>query len=228
MSETTPSNLQSYIQPTVTIDSDHLSVQAFVDQHTQQGQSALQKAVALYYAVRDGFRYDPYSFRLDEASFKASTTLAAGLGWCVPKAILLAACCRAAGIPARLGFADVKNHLSTERLREKMKTDIFHWHGYTSIFLDDKWVKATPAFNIELCDKFGLKPLEFDGQEDSIYHEFDRAGNKHMEYLQERGEYDDLPLEEILSDFDRLYGADMADGFSDASFDQDVDKEITG
>lgn len=227
MSEARQPDLQSNLQPTVTIDSDHLSVQVFVDRYTKKGQSPVQNAVALYYAVRDGFRYDPYSFSLDEASFKASTTLEAGLGWCVPKAILLAACCRAAGIPARLGFADVKNHLSTERLREKMKTDVFHWHGYTSIFLEGQWVKATPAFNIELCDKFGLKPLEFNGKEDSIYHEFDRAGNKHMEYLQERGEYDDLPLEEILSDFDRLYGADMAEGFNDASFDQDVEKEIS-
>jgi transglutaminase-like putative cysteine protease len=227
MSEATSFDLQSYLQSTVTMDSDHPSVQAFVNRHTQEGQTPVQKAVALYYAVRDEFRYDPYSFSLDEASFKASTTLEAGLGWCVPKAILLVACCRTAGIPARLGFADVKNHLSTERLRDKMKTDVFHWHGYTSIFLEGQWVKATPAFNIGLCDKFGLKPLEFNGKENSIYHEFDRAGNKHMEYLRERGEYDDLPLEEILSDFESLYGADMANGFNDASFHQDVEKEIT-
>ncbi|BFM17454.1 transglutaminase family protein [Maricurvus nonylphenolicus] len=218
--------MEVYLQPTTTIDCDHAAVQAYVDKHIETGQSDLEKAVALYYAVRDDFRYDPYSFRLEEESFKASTTLEAGLGWCVPKAILLAACCRAAGIPAKLGFADVKNHLSTERMRQQMKTDVFHWHGYTSIFLEGQWVKATPAFNIELCDKFGLKPLEFTGREDSIYHEFDKAGNKHMEYLQERGEYADLPLAEMLSDFDRLYGPEMAESFKEHSFDKDVAKEV--
>jgi hypothetical protein len=47
----------------------------------------------------------------------------------VPKAAVLAAVARAAGIPARLGYADVRNHMSTERLRQTMKTDVFVWHG---------------------------------------------------------------------------------------------------
>jgi len=198
-----------------------------VDKHSQKNDSLLQRAVDLYYAVRDEFRYNPYSISLEEQAFKASFTLEAGQGWCVPKAILLAACCRAAGIPARLGFADVKNHLSTERLRQSMKTDVFLWHGYTSVYLEGQWVKATPAFNVELCDKFGLKPLEFDGLADSIYHEFDCAGNKHMEYLQERGEYQDLPLTEMLSDFEKIYGMNLTEEFNNASFDEDVEKEIS-
>lgn len=218
--------MKSYLTPTFTIDSEHAAIKAFVHKHITTDQSDIEKAVALYYAVRDEFRYDPYSFSLEAESFKASATLSAGLGWCVPKAVLLAACCRAAGIPARLGFADVKNHLSTERLRDKMKTDVFYWHGYTSIYLEGQWLKATPAFNIELCDKFGLKPLEFNGREDSIYHEFDRVGNKHMEYLRERGEYQDLPLEEMLQDFSSLYGDDLANSMKEHSWDQDVQKEV--
>ncbi len=118
---------------------------------------------------------------------KASTALANGYGWCVPKAALLAAACRAAGIPARVGYADVRNHLSTERLRQNMGSDLFVWHGYTDIWLDGQWLKATPAFNIELCDRFGLLPLEFDGRADSIYHPFDTAGNRHMEYVTMHG-----------------------------------------
>jgi len=219
--------MQPYLEPTFTIDSDHPAVLAFVDKHSQKKDSPRQRAVDLYYAVRDGFRYNPYSLNLEEQAFKASFTLAAGQGWCVPKAILLTACCRAAGIPARLGFADVKNHLSTERLRQSMKTDVFLWHGYTSVYLEGQWVKATPAFNVSLCDKFGLKPLEFDGLEDSIYHEFDCAGNKHMEYLQERGEYQDLPLTEMLSDFEKIYGVNLGGEFNNASFDEDVEKEIS-
>lgn len=51
----------------------------------------------------------------------------------------------------------------------------------TAIHLDGRWVKSTPAFNIELCEKFGLRPAEFDGAADSIYHPFELAGNRHME-----------------------------------------------
>ena len=98
---------------------------------------------------------------------RASAVLATGYGWCVTKAALLAAAARAAGIPARLGFADVRNHLSTERMRATMATDVFVWHGYTELWLQGAWRKATPAFNVELCERFGLLPLEFDGRNDS-------------------------------------------------------------
>ena len=186
------------------VDSDHPDVRAFAARHAR-GASAREQAVALYYAVRDGFRYDPYRVDLGTEGMRGSSVLSAGHGWCVTKAALLAAACRAAGIPARLGFADVRNHLSTQRMRETMTTDVFIWHGYTEIWLDGAWRKATPAFNIELCERFGLLPLEFDGVSDSIYHPFDRSGQRHMEYLRERGSFADVPLAQILEDFRRVY-----------------------
>ena len=164
-----------------------------------------KRAVAVYYAIRDGIRYDPYSADISVAGLKATTVLKQRRGWCVSKAILLAACCRALGIPARLGYADVLNHLSTEKLRQRMKTNVFYWHGYTALYLDDRWVKATPAFNIELCEKFGLKPLEFNGRHDSIYHAFDQAGNRHMEYLHDRGQFLEPPIEAMRRTFDEYY-----------------------
>jgi len=215
---------KQHLQPTAIIDSDHESVESFAQQHAGCSSNPTDRAVSLYYAVRDKIRYNPYLFDLSVNSLKASRTLAVGEAWCVPKAALLAACCRAMGIPARVGFADVRNHLSTKRLREQMKTDVFSWHGYTTIYLDGKWVKATPAFNIELCEKFQLKTLEFDGQNDSIYHPFDLNGNKHMEYIRFRGEYDDVPLKEIQESSQELYGSISfaADG---SDFDDDVNKE---
>ncbi|HAN61551.1 MAG TPA: transglutaminase family protein, partial [Gammaproteobacteria bacterium] len=90
-----------------------------------------KRAVAVYYAIRDGILYDPYSADISVAGLKATTVLKERRGWCVSKAILLAACCRALGIPARLGYADVLNHLSTEKMRQRMKTNVFYWHGYT-------------------------------------------------------------------------------------------------
>lgn len=214
---------------TALIDSDAPSVQAFAKQHAQ-GSTDRERAAALYLAVRDGFRYDPYSIDLSPAGMAASSVLAHGHGWCVPKAALLTAACRAAGIPARMGFADVRNHLSTARMRETMKTDLFIWHGYTDIWIDGQWRKATPAFNIELCDKFGLLPLEFDGHADSIYHPFDKTGQRHMEYVHQRGTFDDLPLEEIVRDFQDVYGGWLEgnatrSSLQSASFDRDIDNE---
>lgn len=207
-----------------TVDADHPDVVAFARRSAGDG-DVRQQAVALYYAVRDGFRYDPYAIDLSIEGLRASTVLAKGHGWCVSKAALLAAACRAVGIPARLGFADVRNHLSTARLRETLKTDIFYWHGYTDILLHGRWVKATPAFNIELTERFRLKPLAFDGIEDSIYHPFDLDGRAHMEYLHFRGEFAEIPVAEMRADFARLY-PDMALAGA-ADFDADVRAETT-
>ena len=205
------------------IDSDHPAVAAFAREFGQ-GATPRQRAVALYLAVRDGLRYDPYRVDLSAQGMKASTALAQGHGWCVPKAVLLAAVARAAGIPARLGFADVRNHLSTERLRQTMKTDVFVWHGYTALWLEGAWRKATPAFNLSLCEKFGLLPLEFDGLHDSLYHPYDQAGQRHMEYVHERGRFDDLPLEAIRATFAEVYPFWTAEA-GDADFARDAQQE---
>ena len=185
-----------------------------------------KRAVAVYYAIRDGILYDPYSADISVTGLKATTVLEERRGWCVSKAILLAACCRALGIPARLGYADVLNHLSTEKLRQRMKTNVFYWHGYTALYLDDRWVKATPAFNIELCEKFGLKPLEFNGRDDSIYHAFDQAGNRHMEYLHDRGQFLEPPIEAMRRTFDEYYPGwpDISDA-TEADFGGEVADE---
>ena len=109
-------------------------------------------------------------------------------------------------------------------MREKMKTDVFYWHGYSSIYLSGKWVKATPAFNLSLCEKFNLKPLLFDGESDSLYHEFDRAGNQHMEYLNDRGEYNDTPVDKIAEGISSMYPA-MINSPVEGDFEQDVARE---
>jgi transglutaminase-like putative cysteine protease len=213
-----------YLRSTDVIDFHHPAIMAFVYERTATAESPTEQAIKLYYAVRDEIRYNPYAIDLSVDGLRASATLKSGQGWCVPKAVLLAACCRALGIPAKLGYADVRNHLSTERMRAYMKTDVFMWHGYTVIYLADKWVKATPAFNIELCRRFQLKPLEFDGRNDSIYHPFDLLGNKHMEYIRDRGDYADVPIDEIVRDFKQSYPDSLPSEKFD--FDSDVDMEI--
>src|SRR6185312_11076542 len=144
--------------------------------------------------------------------------LAKGRGFCVGKAALLAAAARALGVPARVGFADVKNHLTSKRLYETMKSDIFIWHSYAELNLAGKWVKATPAFDRALCERLSLAPLEFDGVTDSLFHPFDKTGQRHMEYLRDRGPYPDVPFETIIADFRATYphmmhGAGLAGEF---------------
>ena len=194
-----------YGRPAPLIDADHEAVRTFAAEHAGTDADPRARAVHLYYAVRDRIYYDPYGTPLRADAYAASATLAAGHGYCVNKAGLLAAVARSAGIPARVGYADVRNHMTTKRLSDMMGTDIFYFHGYTDLWLDGRWVKATPAFNKELTDKFRLKPLDFDGREDSIYHPFDLGGRRHMEYLTYRGVYADIPFPTIRACFHRYY-----------------------
>jgi transglutaminase-like putative cysteine protease len=194
---------REYLQPGK-FDSDHPAVVEFTREHAV-GATPRERAVSLYYAVRDGVRYNPFqNFTVDDA-YRGSTCLERREGWCVPKAALLAACARADGIPARVGYADVKNHLTSPALTEKMGTDLFVFHGYTDLLLDDKWVKATPAFNLAMCKRFRVKPLEFDGTADSIFHPFDEDERRHMEYVEFRGTWPDVPADEIRRVFSETY-----------------------
>jgi transglutaminase-like putative cysteine protease len=196
--------MNEYLQPASYIDSANEAVVEF-SRENSRGSADRERAVSLYYAVRDGIRYNPFLDFSNPETFRASSVLAAGQGFCIGKAALLAACARVAGIPARAGFADVKNHLTSPRLVETMGSDLFVYHGYTDLYLEGKWVKATPAFNLELCSRFRVKPLEFDGREDSIFHPFDADNRRHMEYLRSRGTFADVPVETIQQAFREAY-----------------------
>lgn len=205
--------MQQYLRSTFYLDFESENVADFAADTCAGCRTPVEKAVALYYAVRDLIQYDPYDLQYSRVAMKASTVLGKRSGYCVAKAVLLAAVGRAQGIPCRLGFADVVNHLSTPKLRAKMKTDLFTYHGYTELYLKGKWIKATPAFNLSLCSRFGVRPLEFGGTEDSVFHEFDSEGRKHMEYVHDHGNFADLPFERMFSayratypDFNRNFG----------------------
>ena len=196
--------MREYLASAHYVDSAHPAVQAFSKRHVK-GSDDRERAISLYYAVRDEIRYNPFLDFTSPEAFRALSVLAVDQGFCVGKASLLAACARAAGIPARVGFADVKNHLTSPRLAETMGSDLFVYHGYTDLYLDGRWVKATPAFNLALCERFRVKPLEFDGREDSIFHPFDQDNRRHMEYLRERSTYADVPVDEIQRAFREAY-----------------------
>ena len=205
MKANTSVEMIKYLQPTETINSDSPEIIGFARDISGGGTTDIDKAVKLFYAVRDKIIYDPYQADLSLSALKASSVLARKAGFCIPKAILLAAVLRSEGIPSRLAFANVKNHLMTERLLAIMESNVVVFHGYTEIFLENKWVKATPTFNISLCERFGVLPLDFDGRNDSIFHQFNGQGDKHMEYLYDHGRFADLPYDMMLGIFKENY-----------------------
>lgn len=204
----------AWLATTWFLDHDHPDVVAFAEAARDRAADPTDPvavAIELFLAVRDGYRYDPYASDHRPESFRASTVVGSEANWCVPKSVLLAACARHLGIPARLGFADVRNHLTSAKLAERMGTDLFAWHGYAELLLGGRWFKLSTAFNIELCERFGVKVLAFDGTDDALMHPYDEAGNRHMEYVRQRGSFDDLPLDDILATFAEVYGSGVDD-----------------
>jgi transglutaminase-like putative cysteine protease len=204
-SETTITDFEPFLRPTPFIDSDHPNVVAYAQDLVGSGGSDVERAQRIFYGVRDDIRYTPYGLVYSPETMTASYTLEQREGFCVQKAVLLAALARASGIPSRLGFVDVRNHLSTERLLKLLGTDLFIYHGYADLWLGGSWVKATPAFNLALCERFGVLPLDFDGVHDSVLQPFDSSGNRHMEYVQDRGSFEDLPYNLLEDEYDALY-----------------------
>jgi len=198
---------REYLVPTKCVDSEHSDIVEFAK--ATAGDSIgdpIKTAVKLYYAVRDRIWYDPYyPFHLPEYHV-ASFVLKTGRAYCVPKATLLCALGRACGIPSRIGFATVKNHFVTKQLLEIMGCNLFVYHGYTEFFLEGKWVIATPAFNIELCKKFKVDPLEFNGREDSVFQQYNHEKKVFMEYVKCHGTYTDVPIDAIMSEGNSVYG----------------------
>jgi transglutaminase-like putative cysteine protease len=203
-----PKENAAYLTPTPIIDSDHPSVRDHATIIAEGSQDPVEIAVKLYLAVRDNIIYDPYSpFYLPE-HYRASDVLKRGRSFCVPKASLLCALARARGIPARVGFADVRNHLATKQLIQFMGSDLFVYHGFVELYLEEKWVKATPAFNVDLCRKHRVTPLEFNGREDSLFQPYNLENQRFMEYIHFHGLRSDIPVDEIVSAWEKAYGKD--------------------
>jgi transglutaminase-like putative cysteine protease len=214
----------AYLQPTPFLDCDHPDLRAFVQTVTAGAGDAVERAVKLFYAVRDGVRYDPFAVRLVRDDYVASRVLVAGKAYCLPKAILLAAAARSCGIPAAIGLSDVVNHLTTEKLRARMGGQtLFIHHGYAVLHLEGRWVKAAPAFNIELCRRFHVRPTEFDGRSDAIFQEYDALDRRHMEYVRDGGIWSDFPFERVAADFRALYPPSFyAGGQAGESFEDGI------
>jgi len=204
MTDDTDGEARLYTAPSEYVDSDHPAIRAFAEAMVSADASPLEKAQRYYLAARE-IRYDYDLDYGDPEIYRASSVLKAGRAYCVGKAALFAALCRAGGIPARVAFADVTNHLSSERLREKMGTNYFAWHGFTEVRLDGRWVKASPTFNATLCARFGVAPLEFDGATDALLQADDGGGRAFMRYEALHGAFHDVPAKFLMAEMARIY-----------------------
>ncbi len=188
---------EQYLGPTFFIDCDAPSVLQKAEQLTAGISNERQRAMHIFTFVRDQIRYNVYSPRPSPEDFKASHVLARGEGYCVQKAVLLVALARAARIPARLRFAEIRQHLISPSLREKRGSNIFPFHGLADLHIDGRWIKATPTYDSEYCRKAGVEPVAFDAEKDALLPPYALDGRLNVEYIEDRGFFADLPLDEI-------------------------------
>ena len=199
-------DLELYLQPTFFIDSDSDEIIQLADKLTANTNDIREKSKSIFYWTRDEILYNPYeTFTFEKEDYKASHIIKQMKGWCVQKACVLAALARTIHIPSRFHFADIINHLVPEKLKKAMKTNMFVYHGYTELLIDGSWLKATPAFNISLCEKFNLKTVEFDGIHDGMLPEINLDGQKYIEYVKDRGITSDFPFDLLMKTIREYY-----------------------
>lgn len=196
--------MMTYLEATELLDHDHSRIRDMIAPFEALG-SEEEKIRAVYLKVRDGWRYNPYRISFRREDFKASVIASGTEGHCIDKAILMVAFLRALHIPARLHLAKVTNHIAVERIVEKIGSEELAPHGMVGVLHHGKWVKASPTFNLELCQRFGVDPLEFDGNADALLQAFNKEGDKFMEYLEDYGHFEDVPFAFILQTFRSHY-----------------------
>jgi transglutaminase-like putative cysteine protease len=195
--------MEEYLKDTVFLDYKNSNFDIFLDDMDPYLPKK-ELGTTLYYKVRDAFLYDPYHLDLTESGLTASNVLGKKRAWCVEKSSVLAAAARKFGIPSRLGYAIVTNHVGVEKLSQYLRREEIVFHGFVELFIEGKWVKCTPAFDQRICRVSGVSALDWDGEHDSLFQEFDH-GRKFMEYLHFYGMFDDVPIELMNAEMKKYY-----------------------
>src|ERR1051325_3003516 len=187
-------NPTTSLQPGYCIDSDSTEVAATAAKLTHRCRSARERASRLFDFVRDEIRYNFAPKVGHRRDFKASHTLALGNGFCMQKAALYAALCRASGIPARIGFQNIRDYKITGRFQELMGTNELWGHGMNAVYLDGHWFAVDCTLDGGLVERKNYRLVEFSGRSDALLPKTDRAGKPHFTILKQRGFYNDTPL----------------------------------
>jgi len=191
--------MEQYLRCTVTIDCDQESIREAAQRVTKDLTTEKEKAIALYYFVRDSIRHNAYAPLYIPERYKASVTLKEGNGFCQHKAILLAALARVVGIPSRIGFVDVQDHRLSDTFKKMIgDIDVFPGHGYCELYVNGKWVHVSPAYDLATCQKNGFVPVDWDGENDAKDSPYDVNGNLHIVHINDHGCSDDFSYDELM------------------------------
>jgi len=185
------------LEPTFFIDCDNAAVTGKSADLTADLEGAKKRAVRLFYFVKDEIRYNIYAPRPTDSHFRASHVLAAKEGYCVQKAVLLVALARAARVPARLRFAEIRAHLTAPEIVKKRGSNIFPFHGLADLYINGRWVRTTPTYDRAYCEKMMVTPVPFNGEDDAMLPSHTDDGRPNVEYIRDRGFFYDLPIDEI-------------------------------
>lgn len=207
---------QNYLKATPILEVNHKSTQELIAD-IDTSLSKKEQAIALYYKVRDGFVYNPYHLDLRPQGLKSSAVMQKSRAWCVEKAIVMATGLRALGIPSKLGYGIVVNHIGVEKLTKMLKRDEIVFHGYVSAYIEGKWIKSTPAFDPLVCQLSGVDPLGWDGENDALFQEF-QDGHKFMEYIHFYGEFPDVPVELMNAEMEKYYPHLFEESYNSRTF----------
>lgn len=186
-----------YLRPTFFIDSDADAVAEKAAALTGTLKDERARAVRMFTFVRDEIKYNLFTPRTAPEDFRASVVLSRGAGYCVQKAVLFTALNRAAGIPARLRFAEIRNHRTSSELLNKRGSNVFVYNGLAEVLLSGNWIKAAPTYDAAYCLKNGFSMVDFDGTQDALLPSQTPDGDPHIDYLKDRGSYEDLPFDTL-------------------------------
>ena len=215
-------NMEMFLKATPTIDVGHERIMETASKVTRGCSNDEEKAIRLFYFVRDSIKYNFHMISVFIEDFRASRILEWGKGYCVQKAVLLAALGRAVGVPSRLVFAKIRNHKAPAQILEKIGTPIFPRHGYNQFFLNGRWVSAAATFDKELCERNRLPTVEFDGKNDAILPKKGLKGEPYIDYVEKFPPREDLPFDWIVEKISQILGPDKRPGL-----DKDHERKIT-
>ncbi len=208
--------LLPYLLPTREIERDHPLIRRTAEELTAGCSGEREKAVRIFYFVRDAIHYNMYPKDTRAEGYRASAVLQRGEGWCLQKSVVAAALYRAAGIPAGLTFAELINHRLRQKAYDAIGTNHFSPHTFVEIYLAGSWIPVTPVFDAPLCEQLGVPAVEFDGEHPALLSPRDLAGRPYMEYLTKTRCYPELCWPHVLGEIKRVYGEKASIWFDDA------------
>jgi len=190
--------------PQTFIDSASPELQALAALITEGSVSKRELAIRAFEHIRDSVPYEFMAkFRPDQ--YRAMHVLDAGRGFCVQKAVLLAALLRACGIPSALVLGNLKDHTMPRRIVKALGTNVMHGHGFTAVWLDGEWLLVDASHDARFATRKGYELVSWDGACDALIAATALDGRRHAQFVALQGVFLDLPFEALLKLFAEAY-----------------------